>query len=107
MASEAKSLTMQEATVCAWTVTSVLLKISFGGTGVEMARKKVTLDHGGKAIQLHFLWKPKRRRHPITKEIDQHQCRYMARIASVVVQSRRVQGQMCILKTSQKTKEMP
>lgn len=106
MASEAKSLTMQEAKVCAWTTTSVLLKISFGGTGVEMARK-VTLDHGGKAIQLHFLWKPKRRRHPITEEIDQHQCRYMARIACVVLQSRRVQGQMCILKNSRKTKEMP
>lgn len=105
MASEAKSLTMQEAKVCAWT-TSVLLKISFGGTGVEIAGK-VTLEHGGKAIQLHFLWKPKRRQHPITKEIDQRQCRYMARIACVVLQSRRVQGQMCILKTSRKTKEMP
>ena len=53
--SEPKSLTAQDSTVCAWTMTNVLLKIGFGRTGVKMAGKQVTLDHAGNAAQLCLL----------------------------------------------------
>lgn len=53
MASEPKSLTTQDTKIRAHTKISVLLKIGFDGTGVEMVEKKVTLDH--KATQLCLL----------------------------------------------------
>lgn len=78
MASEPKSLTTQDTKISAQTKISVLLKIWFDGTGVEMVEKKVTLDP--KATQLCLLQKPKRRKSPIKGETEQHHCRYMAHI---------------------------
>lgn len=52
VASEPKSLTIQDTKICAWTKMSVLLKIGFDGTGVEMVEKKVTLDHNATQLRL-------------------------------------------------------
>lgn len=71
MASEPKSLTMQENKICVWTTTSVLLKNGFGGTGVEMTGKKMTLDHVRQGYTVMLGLKPERRKSPITREIDQ------------------------------------
>lgn len=70
------------------TMTSVLLKIGSGRTAVETAGKKATLDHVGEATQLCLLWKPERRKSPITKEMEQCQCTDCLRGSTVQKSSR-------------------
>ena len=106
MASEPKSLTIQETKVCAWIMTSVLLKIGFGGIGVETAGKKVTLDHVGKANGYASFGSFREEKVPSQKRLTNISAGIW-QIACVVVWSRRVQRQMCIFKTSWRTQEMP